>query len=81
MSEFKMPMLLSNLPDGFPKHVLIPMACESRAKANHSGQGLQDLASRGGLGPDEAVAIVEDRRWRKMDVFELVDAFRKYHWA
>ncbi len=28
----------------------------------------------------DVVAIVEDRRWRGMDIVELVDAFRKYEW-
>ena len=48
--------------------------------SNHGGQDFKTLASRGGLGPDEAVAIMEDRRWQHMNVIELVDAFRKYHW-
>ena len=56
------------------------MEREPRAMSNHGGQDFKILASRGGLGPDEAVAIMEDRRWQKMNVIELVDAFRKYHW-
>jgi hypothetical protein len=79
-SEFKMPLLSRHIPDGFPKHVMIPLTCEGRAMKNHGGQSFLDLASRGGLGPDEAVAIMEDRRWRNMNVIELVDAFRRYHW-
>lgn len=80
MNEFKMPLLSRHIPYGFPKNVLIPMEREERAKTNHSGQSLAVLAGRGGLGPDEAVAIMEDRGWQKMNVIELVDAFRKYHW-
>lgn len=80
MSEFKMPLLSRHIPDGFPKHVSIPMEREQRAMQNHGGQDFKTLASRGGLGPDEAVAIMEDRRWQQMNVIELVDAFRKYHW-
>lgn len=80
MSEFKMPLLSRHIPDGLPKHVLIPMEREQRAMSNHGGQDFKTLASRGGLGPDEAVAIMEDRRWQHMNVIELVDAFRKYHW-
>lgn len=80
MTEFKMPLLARYIPDGFPKFVLIPMEREPRAMSNHGGQDFKILASRGGLGPDEAVAIMEDRRWQKMNVIELVDAFRKYHW-
>jgi hypothetical protein len=80
MSEFKMPLLSMHIPDGFPKHILIPTEREERAKKNHGGQDFKTLASRGGLGPDEAVAIMENRRWQHMNVIELVDAFRKYHW-
>jgi len=39
---------------------------EKQAQKNH-GQSLYRLAERDGLGPDEAVAILEDRRWHKMD--------------
>jgi len=80
MIEFKMPLLKSYIPDGFPKCVRIPMECEERAKSNHGGQDFEMLASRGGVGPEEAIALMEDRRWKKMNVIELVDAFRKYHW-
>lgn len=38
---------------------------ERQAQANH-GQTLERLAERGGLGLCEAVAILEDRRWRRM---------------
>ncbi len=37
-----------------------------QAMANH-GQTLKRLAGRGGLGVCEAVAIIEDRRWHRMD--------------
>ena len=39
---------------------------ERQAMANH-GQTLKRLAGRGGLGVCEAVAIIEDRRWHRMD--------------
>jgi hypothetical protein len=80
MNEFRMRLLSRHIPGGFPKHVLIPMEREQRAMQNHGGQDFKTLASRGGLGPDEAIAIMEDRRWQHMNVIELVDAFRKYHW-
>ena len=41
-------------------------AHERQAMANH-GQTLARLAGRGGLGVCEAVAIIEDRRWHRMD--------------
>lgn len=39
---------------------------ERQAQANHS-QSLTRLAERGGLSPSEAVAVLEDRAWRRMD--------------
>lgn len=50
-------------------HVPWPMLVQHEAQAlrNHGGQSLETLADRGGLGPDEALAVLEDRRWRKMD--------------
>ncbi len=41
------------------------MLNEEWAQRNHS-QSLQRLAERGGLGPDEAIAIMDKRRWRAM---------------
>ncbi len=38
---------------------------EAQAQINH-GQSLERLAERGGLSPCEALAIIEDRRWRRM---------------
>jgi hypothetical protein len=40
---------------------------ERQALQNHGNQSLEKLASRGGLGCCEAVAILEDRQWRAMD--------------
>jgi hypothetical protein len=45
-------------------------AHEDQARKNHGGQSLETLASRGGLGPDEACAVLEDRRWRAMPLAE-----------
>ena len=39
---------------------------EARAIRNHD-QSLQRLAERGGLSPDEALAVIEDRPWHRMD--------------
>lgn len=39
---------------------------ERQAQSNHS-QSLERLAERGGLSPCEALAVIEDRQWRKMD--------------
>lgn len=45
---------------------------EAQALENHQ-QTLARLAVRGGLGPDELVAVLEDRRWRAMDECEAVN--------
>lgn len=39
---------------------------EEQARRNHS-QSLERLAERGGLSPCEAVAIMENREWHRMD--------------
>ena len=40
---------------------------EAQALQNHAGQSLQELASRGGLSDCEAIAVLEDRPWIKME--------------
>lgn len=45
---------------------------ERQALRNHD-QTLQRLAERGGLSTCEMVAVLEDRRWKKMDVQESID--------
>ena len=39
---------------------------EDQAQTNH-GQSLTRLAERGGLGPSEAVVIIQDRLWRRLN--------------
>lgn len=39
---------------------------EAQARRNHS-QSLAELAGRGGLSACEAVAVLENRAWQKMD--------------
>lgn len=46
---------------------------EQQAQRNHGGQTLQRLAERGGLSPCEAVAVLEDRSWHRMDLAESID--------
>lgn len=48
---------------------------EAQALRNHS-QNIEKLDSRGGLSPDEMVAVLEDRPWRHM---ELADAIERLH--
>lgn len=47
---------------------------EQQAKWNHGGQSLQTLASRGGLDATEMLAVLEDRRWRRMEWSQAVPA-------
>lgn len=42
---------------------------ERQAHANHS-QTLKRLAERGGLSASEAMAVLEDRPWRRMEQIE-----------
>lgn len=46
-----------------PWDLIAPHA--KQARTNH-GQTLERLAERGGLGSCEAVAVLEDRAWRRM---------------
>ena len=75
-----MPILSRERLSGFPVSIEIPVSCESQARQNHGNQSLSRLRERGGLSPDEAVAIMEMREWRPMTVVELVDAFRLHGW-
>lgn len=49
---------ISMVPIGFPWELL--RSHEAQAQTNH-GQTLRQLAERGGLGPDEIMAIMENR--------------------
>jgi len=51
-------------PRAVPWSLLQPH--ERQADRNH-GQTLKRLAERGGLSPAEMVAVLEDRRWQRMD--------------
>lgn len=62
-------------PQYVPWTLLAPH--EARALRNHD-QSLETLASRGGLGLCEMVAILEDRRWRKMDQGEALTRLKEH---
>lgn len=49
---------------------------EKQAKINH-GQTLDRLAERGGLSLCEAVALVEERQWRRMDMMDALKRLRE----
>ena len=59
-----MPIMLE-LGKKWDRTVPFSMLSEDQAQTNHS-QTLQRLAERGGLGPDEAIAIMDKRRWMPM---------------
>lgn len=46
---------------------------EAQAQLNHS-QSLETLASRGGLDPAEALAVVTDRRWQDVRNLSYTEA-------
>lgn len=54
------PIMGCKIIASIPWAILAPH--EEQAQANH-GQSLKTLASRGGLGVSEAIAIIEGRRW------------------
>jgi hypothetical protein len=45
---------------------------EAQAMQNHGRQDLATLARRGGLSPCEAVAVLEDRPWHRMDAADAL---------
>lgn len=49
---------------GIPWSMIAPH--EMQARTNHGGQTLRRLAERGGLGADEAIAVLNDRRFQRM---------------
>ena len=49
---------------------------ETQAQINH-GQTLDRLRERGGLDATEAVAILEDRRWHRMNEIEAIKRLRE----
>lgn len=62
-SEIRKKELALGCPKTIPFSLLAPH--EKQAQHNH-GQTLKRLAERGGLSPDEAVAVLEDREWHRM---------------
>ena len=65
-----------------PDFVPMQLLDEETAKRNHGGQSLARLAERGGISPDEALALMDKRPWKPMDfqsaVNELVN--RMLNW-
>jgi hypothetical protein len=64
---------VKNEPLSIPWELIAPH--EAQAQRNHS-QTLKRLAERGGLSACEAVAVLEDRPWEKMDPQAAADRLR-----
>lgn len=60
---------------GVPWHIMEPH--ERQARENH-GQSLARLVARGGLSACEALAIIEDRKWRRMAAAEAHTALAAF---
>jgi lambda repressor-like predicted transcriptional regulator len=69
MFQVQLRRTLVHARGGIP--LLVPWALvaphDRQARTNHGGQTLARLSERGGLGPDELVAVLQDRDWRPMD--------------
>ena len=50
---------------------------EMQCIVNH-GQSVRRLAARGGLCPEELMAVLEDRSWFPMDTKEAIDQLNKF---
>lgn len=64
--------------EDYPKSIAWSLIAphEQQAHRNHD-QTLKRLAERGGCGPDELVAILEDRRYRAMPMREAIDRLKE----
>ena len=70
--------LPENCPESVPWELVAPH--EAQAMRNHCGQTLKRLAERGGLGPCEMVAVLEDRPWKTMPLSDAVKRLRELVW-
>lgn len=70
-SGLVMPIMIDVGTD-WDRTVPFAMLNEKWAKRNH-GQTLKELAGRGGIGPCEALAIMDKRRWKAMDLLPSIE--------
>lgn len=80
MRRESMPIMNNPLMNRIPFAMIAPH--EAQAEANH-WQSLERLAERGGLSACEAIAILEDRKWRHMgskeeDARMLINKIREW---
>ena len=67
--------LFDDCPESIPWELLEPYTWQ--ALRNHGGQSVARLAERGGLGPDELVAIFERRPWHRMEMRDAVNRLKQ----
>ncbi|KKN03889.1 hypothetical protein LCGC14_1103200 [marine sediment metagenome] len=74
------PVMGSHIFQRIPRTIL--KEHNEQAKKNHN-QTLAELESRGGLDPTEILAIIEDRKWKDIDLQEadrqLAELVAAYH--
>lgn len=75
ITERRFPILHDTEIKSIPWAVMEPH--ELQALRNHA-QGLDRLAARGGVTPEEAVAIIEGRPWKRMPFSEARDTLMGY---
>lgn len=75
ITECRFPILHDTEIKSIPWEVMEPH--ELQALRNHA-QGLDRLAARGGVTPEEAVAIIEGRPWKRMPFSEARDTLMGY---
>lgn len=71
MKHLTMKVHSSFKESGFPKEVPMQIFNEEWAQRNH-GQSLDYLNERGGLSPNEMLAIIEKRPWKKINEVEAM---------
>jgi hypothetical protein len=60
-------------PRAIPWDLIAPF--EAQALINHD-QSLQRLAERGGLSPDEMLAVMENRKFKRMSLEDAVEGLK-----
>jgi hypothetical protein len=59
-------------PASIPWGLIAPH--DAQAQKNHGGQSLERLAARGGLAPEEALAVLADKPWHELARLTTADA-------
>lgn len=75
MTDRRFPITLDNDIKSVPWALMAPH--EAQALTNH-GRGIEELASRGGLTPEEALAVIEGRAFMRMPFREARERLQEY---